>query len=289
MKKQSWFLPCVWLAVSLGGCSDLWGGSTRPDANNCVRNPGVCASGEVCNSETEACETPAMAPPSDDRSLRPTPPASYILPGGVATPTLDYPRDANFVIATEKPATIYYTVDGSPPQPGMGTTLSADSRLNFTPLLPGVVVRWLADYGPAYSLGSERTFVATKNNPSPPDMGVIPDPAVFELSGGPIVRVSPGQQINGSVRFQAWQSTPTGFCPGCIIQYVVSLEGLGPVGCMNTVTGYGPYPGQSASLDVAFNAPMQPGRYRLYSGLTLQFGCDGTVADGPDIGEIFVQ
>ncbi|HNN96132.1 MAG TPA: hypothetical protein PKI03_27850, partial [Pseudomonadota bacterium] len=99
----------------------------------------------------------------------------------------------------------------------------------------------------------------------------------------------PGQHVTGGVRFQAWQSTPMGFCPGCIIQYVVSVEGLGPVGCMNTVSVYGPFPGQSDTATFAFDAPLSPGRYRMYSGLTLQFGCDGTVAGGPDIGEIFVQ
>lgn len=289
MREHSRFLPWLLALISVGGCSDIWGSSTRPDANNCVRNPALCGGDEVCNTDTEACEPAPSADAGSDRSTRPSPPASYILPGGLATLSLDYPRDANYVIATESNATIYYTLDGSAPQPGMGTTLAAASPLLLTPLLAGTTVRWLADYGQVYSLGNERSFIALKTNPSPADMGVIPEPAYFDLNGASVVHVTPGQRLTGSVRFQAWQSTPTGFCPGCIIQYVVSVEGVGPVGCMNTVTGSGSYPGQSNMATFAFDAPLTPGRYRMYSGLTLQFYCDGTVADGPDVGEIFVQ
>jgi len=289
MKTQSQVLPCLLSALCLVGCSELWGSSTRPDSQNCVRSPGVCSADQVCNADTEACEEKVPMDPVDPRSLLPAPPPSFILPGGIATPMLDFPRDANYVIATSASATLFYTLDGTAPQPGMGTTLSGQSPLSLKPLVAGTTVRWLSDYGPSYSLGSERSFSAQKTSSSPPDMGYIPEPAYFDLSAGSVVTVSPGQHVTGSVRFQAWQSTPTGFCPGCIIQYVISVEGLGPVGCMNTVSFYGPFPGQSDLATFAFDAPLTPGRYRMYSGLTLQFGCDGTMAGGPDIGEIFVQ
>lgn len=293
MKETSRLLPWFLALLSVGGCSDLWGSSTRPDSSNCVRNPDVCKSDEVCNVDTEACEPDPGPDPDLDRSLRPAPPDSYILPGGLTTQSLDFPRDANYVIATSAAATIYYTLDGSTPQPQMattmGTTQASPSPLSLFPLIVGTQVRWLADYGQAYSLGGVRSFGALKTNASPPDMGYIPEPARFDLSGGPIVHATPGQRLTGTVRFQAWQSTPSGYCPACIIQYVVSVEGLGPVGCMDTVTFYGSYPGQSDNAMFAFDAPVSPGRYRIYSGLTLQFGCDGSVADGPDIGEIFVQ
>lgn len=289
MREHSRFWPWLLALLGVGGCSDIWGSSTRPDGKNCVRNPALCGGDEVCNTDTEACEPAPAVDAGNDRSTRPAPPASYILPGGLTRLSLDYPRDANYVIATESDATIYYTLDGSAPQPGMGTTLAAASPLNLTPLLSGTTVRWLADYGQAYSLGNERSFIALKTNPSPPDMGVIPEPAYFDLNGASIVGAAPGQRLTGNVRFQAWHSTPSGYCPGCFVQYVVSVEGVGPVGCMETVTGSGSYPGQSNMATFAFDAPLSPGRYRMYSGLTLQFSCDGTVADGPDVGEIFVQ
>lgn len=289
MREHSRFWPWLLALLGVGGCSDIWGSSTRPDGKNCVRNPALCGGDEVCNTDTEACEPAPAVDAGNDRSTRPAPPASYILPGGLTRLSLDYPRDANYVIATESDATIYYTLDGSAPQPGMGTTLAAASPLNLTPLLAGTTVRWLADYGQAYSLGNERSFIALKTNPSPPDMGVIPEPAYFDLNGASIVGAAPGQRLTGNVHFQAWHSTPSGYCPGCFVQYVVSVEGVGPVGCMETVTGSGSYPGQSNMATFAFDAPLSPGRYRMYSGLTLQFSCDGTVADGPDVGEIFVQ
>ena len=51
-------------------------------------------------------------------------------------------RDANYVIATSASATIFYTLDGTAPQPGMGTTLSGQSPLSLKPLVAGTTVRW---------------------------------------------------------------------------------------------------------------------------------------------------
>ena len=104
-----------------------------------------------------------------------------------------------------------------------------------------------------------------------------------------MVTVAPGTPLTGRLPFQAWQSTAQGFCPGCIIQFVVAVETIGAVGCLNTVSFYGPYPGQPDTVSFAFNAPMAPGKYRLYCGLTLSFSCDGTTSNGPDVGMVIVQ
>jgi len=275
------------LLCSLTGCSELWGGSTRPEHANCVRNPDACQPQEFCNAITEACELrPSMMLP--DRSTFPAPPASFILPGGLST-SLDFPRDAVYYIATEGPATVYYTLDGSPPVPGMGTTQAAQSPLSLGALAAGTQVRWTTDAGPDLSLEPQRSFLTVTSNPTPRDMGSIPESALFDQPGGPVFVAAPGQALSGSVRFQAWQSTLDGFCPGCVIQYVVAVESVGAVGCVNTVTGFGSYPGLSSSVPFMLNAPLTPGRYRMHAGLTLQFLCDGTVPSGIDVGEIIVK
>lgn len=273
--------------TALTACSELWGGSTSPDQANCVRNADACRPEEFCNAITEACElrTAMMAP---DRSTFPVPPPSFILPGGLAS-SLDFPRSALYHIATEGPATIHYTLDGSAPIPGKGSTLAGQSPLSLGMLPAGTQVRWTTDVGPSFALEPERSFLAASSNSAPIDLGAIPEPALFNQPGGPVFVAAPGQALSGSVRFQAWQSTLNGFCPGCFLQFVVAVESLGAVGCVETVSGYGSYPGQSASVPFLFNAPMTPGRYRMHTGLTLQFFCDGTVVNGIDVAEIIVK
>lgn len=145
----------------------------------------------------------------------------------------------------------------------------------------------LLEYG--YALDSGHEFLTQNTNPSPPDLApfqsmrsLISTEVLWSLYG-------PGAALTGTLRFQAWQSTATGYCPGCIIQFVVSVKDVGAVGCLNTVTGYGSYPGQSAAVPFSFSAPMTPGTYPVYSGLTLQFSCDGTVATGTEVGLVIVS
>ncbi len=291
MRHAHWLGFCLLTTVS---CSSIWGGSTKPDSANCVRNPDACGIGQVCNLDTEACEDQleTSAPPPDlstnDLATGATPPTSFIFPGALLS-TLDFPRDAVFSIEAQAAATIYYTLDGSTPSPGNGTTLSAPSPARLGIISPGTEIRWFADYGVGYAWEGVHSFVLKSTNSNPGDLGYIPEAATFDLSGSSVVVASPGQQLTGSVKYQAWRSAPTGYCPGCIIQYVVSVESVGAVGCNNTVTGAGQYPGQSSVVNFSFAAPATPGRYRLYSGLILQFTCDGTIAEGPDLGEIIVR
>lgn len=280
--------------LAMGGCQSLWGGSTKPEPANCVRNPDACGAGQICNPVTEACEDQVDAsyqPPdlsTPDMAVGATPPTSFVFPGGLLA-TVDFPRASTFSLEAQASATIYYTLNSSNPIPGTSYTKSAASPFKLGTIFAGTEIRWFADYGAGYAWEPVHSFVVKSTNTNPADLGYIPEPAVFDLSGSSVVIANAGQQITGSVRYQAWQSTATGYCPGCVIQYVVSAESIGAVGCNNTVTGSGPYPGLSSVVNFSFTAPPNPGRYRLYSGLTLQFFCDGSVADGPDIGEIIVR
>ena len=246
---------CLFAVFSLSSCSQLWSGSFSPNHDNCVANPSACENGQICNTVTEACEdestsTIDLSTPVDTADMSVpllTPPTSFIFPGLSAT-KLDFPRDAKYSIEAQGSAVIYYTLDGSEPNPGMTTTMSGQSPLSLGAVPANSRIRWSADYGSGY-----------------------------------------GTALTGTLRFQAWQSTATGYCPGCIIQFVVSVKDVGAVGCLNTVTGYGSYPGQSAAVPFSFSAPTTPGTYPVYSGLTLQFSCDGTVATGTEVGLVIVK
>lgn len=286
--NHTWLL--LLCCVELTGCTALWSGTAQPEPTNCVSNPAACGANEVCNTRTEVCEAVV---PNDlgTMDLTPllTPPTSFVFPGGLSS-TLDFPRSAQYSLeASHGPATIFYTLDGTTPVPGAAGTKSGPSPVNLGLVAAGTQIRWSADYGAAYSLEQSHLFTATTTNPSPIDFGAIPEPAVFDQSGSSVVTVTPGAPLTGQLRFQAWQSTATGYCPGCIIQFVVSAETVGAVGCLNTVSGYGAFPGQSATVTFAFNAPTVAGVYKLYSGLSLQFGCDGTSPGGPEVGEIIVK
>jgi hypothetical protein len=270
----------------LAGCAQIWGWSAKNDQENCVIHPDACGAGQVCNALTEACEGDLLE--QGDMTSLLEPPTSFICPGGLATDQ-SFPRDALYSLEAQGTSIIHYTLDGSNPSPGQSGTISSASPASLGVVAGGTTIHWVADYGASYSLEPSHTFTVTTTSTPPVDFGFIPDPAKFDLNGGSIAIVAPGTHLTGTIQFQAWRSTPAGYCPGCVIQYVAAVEGVGAVGCLNTVTSYGSYPGQSAVLSFAFDAPLQPGRYRVFSGLTLQFSCDGSVGGGPDVGEVIVQ
>jgi len=171
----------------------------------------------------------------------------------------------------------------------MSNTFTGKSPVSLGLVPANSQIKWSADYGAGYSLDSGHVFSALNTNSAPQDLGYIPEPAVFDLTGGSVVTVTPGTSLTGTVRFQAWRSSATGYCPGCIVQFVVTADTVGAAGCLDTVTGYGSYPGQSATVNFAFSAPTTPGRYPLYTGLTLQFFCDGSTSNGIEVGEVIVK
>ena len=119
-------------------------------------------------------------------------------------------------------------------------------------------------------------------------MGYIPEPAYFDLSAG---FCRHGVARSARHRQRALPSLARHRRDSSRLHHPVRnlRRGPGPVGCNEHRQLLWSLPGQSDMATFAFDAPLTPGRYRVYSGLTLQFGCDGTMAGGPDIGEIFVQ
>lgn len=275
----------------IAGCTQLWGGRTKSDPENCVVSPQICSETQRCNKTTETCEA---LPPAVMPDLMPLPagPGSFIFPGGMGSTAmmLTWPRDAKYALGALDPATkIYFTTDGSVPVQGQsGTTSAVTAALNS--IVPGgTTIRWFADYGAAFAPESVHDFSTITDTTYPETFGYIPDPLKFQGSNKPVDVTYPGAQVNATVDVQAWRSTAVGYCPACFLQYVVAVRGVGPVACMPNIELLANYPGTTNTVTINFTAPAQRGIYKIYSGITLQYDCDGTVAEGPDIGVLVVQ
>ena len=130
----------LWLAaLPLLGCGDLWGYYSEGNPQNCVRIPNTCRSDQFCNRQTQQCQDYILTTyPREDVLAPPTAPPSFLSPGGSAS-GLTNPRDIAYSIGTPveilpnmtPQATIYYTLDGTTPASGGGSTLSGASPLSL--------------------------------------------------------------------------------------------------------------------------------------------------------------
>lgn len=279
------------LAGSLGfGCGNLWDYYSAADPNNCLRNTMVCGSGSHCNTKTQACEPDRAPYVPEDIFPSPTAPPSFISPGGQVQ-GLAAPRDVSYVLAAPVAATIYYTLDGTVPMAGQGSTQSGQSPLALGALPNATALSWYADYGSPYNPESVHTFTATTNDNMPPvDYGAISENVYFASSKGPVALVQRGEVVGLRVGVQAWASTSTGTCANCTLQYVISVAGVGPVTCIDSIQKAGTYPGSTYITAFYFYAPMTTGRFPVTASITNRPICDGTTGtNGIEIGELFVH
>jgi hypothetical protein len=235
---------------------------------------------------TQACESYSIVFPP------PTPPTSFLSPGGLggSVSDLTFPRDVRYVIAAPVPATIYYTLDGTTPMENQMGTMSAPSPVALGLVPGGTTISWFADYGSMYTMEAVHTFTAATNATSPTAAGCIAEEVNFAPNNGPGIVVGRGGPLALTLNFQAWEDAAGGSCPGCPTQFVVSVQSVGAIGCVDGIQGYGAYPGEESVLEIpVFYAPPQPGRFPLVAGITHAQSCDGTTATGPEIGEIFAE
>lgn len=216
--------------------------------------------------------------------------SSYISPAGFAASKTAF-SDIDYTISTQIPATIHYTTDGTSPSPGVGTTTSAPSPVTLATVpgaTPGTVIRWFADYGG--SSGAEPFLHSFTVNTVAPgnDLGVLVNLVKFTGVDGPVIRVAPGATVTGSVRAQYWRSNASGYCPGCLVQWVLGVDGVGQVACVASVSTV--YPGQTSTPTFTFTAPAQPGRYVMRTQLQLQTSCQSAgYSGGEDVGVVIVE
>ena len=227
------------------------------------------------------------------------PPPSEITPypSNGENEVVDVPRPVNFSIGGVIPGTIYYTIDGSEPRPGTGTTLSAVNIATVTIGNAGIsTLRWFMDYGPVYGRESEIQQRLIRVSAS----AYVAPGALFESmrinNGGPTALVAPGTPMTITVQHTSWHQGPGFFCPGCAIIQFQSFDNS--VASSAQFTGGSceqdnvpPWPGQQQRpRQFTFTAPMQRGRYAIRWGTSLDFqmACPRYVGGAP-IGYFYVR
>lgn len=278
----------LWLGLGLGlglsGCAELWGQSSTPNPDNCVRSG--CADGLVCDPERQICVPfdPAYdfsAPTGPDLASPTSAPVSLLFPEYPNLDPIPIPLALAFQVATWEPSTMHYTLGGSEPFPGTAGTTSGPSPLK-TRNFGGGTLSWRSESstGGVFEAVRRRQVTMTA---SPQDLGMLAYDLRFTGSGGPLLQVSSGARVQGLLAWRAWRSTTTGYCPGCILQMVMSVEAVGiPTGgCAENIQNLGEFPGGTGELSFDFVAPEAAGEYNVRAGLTLQFFCDGTQPQTP--------
>ena len=215
--------------------------------------------------------------------------ASFISPG-VDEVSMTWPRNITYVLDAPGAATIFYTLDGTVPGVS-GTTITAAAPVTLAPFAGPTRLRWIAQFAG----GGTETIVHQVDHAllmgQVRDLGQISER--LDLNGqGPVAVVAPGALVNATIDLEYWQSDgETGFCPGCIIQSNLAVDGVGRITCLD-VNGSGVYPGASPTVPFSFAAPTIPGRYYVRSGLSLEFSCDPPSpahTDGRLVGVLYVR
>lgn len=219
-------------------------------------------------------------------------PTSFLSPSNGAA-GLTWPTEVVYTFDAPRPATIYYTLDGTMPEPGMPGTFSAKNPMVFDRPFGEGTISWFADYGPAFLPEGVRSILTrVDTTKARTNLGSITSRVAFESGGGPVTSVDPGTAVRGTLIYQAWRSGTGGSCPNCQLQYVIFLEkgAVSTVSCVDLVNSYGVYPGKIQALNFSFTAPVGPGQYTLRAGLTLQGSCNGVVpVTYSDIGLVIVK
>jgi hypothetical protein len=255
--------------IRANGCETF----VRGDVNNCGVCGKRCVTGELC---------------SQSNCVGATSLTSFIFPGGIPNnPTR--PRATQYTIATAPGATVFYTLNGSEPVPNAAGTTSGPSPLTLAAVDGTTEIRWFAQFPGGYR-ELVRSTVHNTNATATVNLGLISERTRLN-GGGPIAVVARGGAVNGSVDYTVWSSSPSGYCPNCILQYVMIVDGVGggPSGCAD-IGIPGAFPGVSGALSFSFTAPAQPGSYFIRATLTQQFSCDGSRPGGGEpLGMVVVQ
>ncbi len=208
---------------------------------------------------------------------------SWIFPGGGES-RFGSVRPVDFTIVAERPATIFYTLDGTEPTPGRSGTMQAPSPVALPARTAGLIT-WFARFadGSREETRSQDFRVDAAGQAS---WGIISENLVFTKSGSAVVIAAPGEVLQGTFRENLWRSSSSGFCPSCITQFTSGVDGVGQTSC-NFVSAS--YPGLTVNRAITVTAPAQPGLYFVRFGLNFQFTCQAAGAGGPAMGLVIVR
>jgi hypothetical protein len=184
------------------------------------------------------------------------------------------PRDVVYTFDQLIPGvTIHYTVDGTDPVPGMGSTTTTTDLFQVGPLADASEVRWVVEVdGRLSEVQSLRAVVEPTNQ-----RGAIIEN--LQIDGqGPVATVEPGATVNITANIQYWKQNSQGFCPGCVVQTNVSMAEVGRIRCFEDPLTRG-YPGLTDTINSTITAPSEPGDYPMAVTNPLTFGC-GDISTG---------
>ena len=240
-----------------------------PDAG-CVPSCVTCGASNGCGGKcaTGACPTGGTCVAGVCKSTA-TPTRSYLSPGNYAFGS-GWARAITWTIGSEAPATIRYTLDGSTPGP---TSPSKPSPADLFLPTSGTTLKWYADNGAKEP--TVHSFVAAIDAAGQGKYGFLLE-RIDLSSRGPVVVVSPGAAVSGTVKYATWVSSG---CPLCGLQLVYGV-GTTSAGCVYHGSP-GTWPGASGTGVLNVKAPAAPGTYALNMSYTLQLSCADGMATNP--------
>lgn len=204
---------------------------------------------------------------------------SFITPDAGHT-TGAHPRSVTYQIDTPIAATIFYTTDGTVPGVS-GTTQSGPAPISVL-LADGMTVRWYPDFGGG-ATEPEQSY--THSTTTSQDFGIVVE-GLDMNGGGPVITVAPGAAITGTFDVQIWKSSPTGYCPGCALVFMLTADNA----VANCIGGTGSaYPGTTyTARTLSFTAPTTPGIYPISGHWHLESVCRAAPA-GIVAGVLYVE
>jgi hypothetical protein len=185
--------------------------------------------------------------------------------------TREHPRDLAYRVDTLVDGiTMHYTLDGSVPVPGMGTTMSTAEFVDSGVLATETQLRVVFEADGALS-GPVNLRHRTVSNLQVD----VNSPDNFSLDGGGIIAtVEPEAEVNVTFDLLIWK-----LLAETSAQAVYFVDDVGLIHCESLAATQ---PGVEKSLDLTFAAPSAPGTYFLRGGITYEADCSA-VSEPPAV------
>lgn len=227
-----------------------------------------CGASSTCTGDSAGarCNSDELCSAGSCRS-------QFIVPNGEGV-AWSPPEDSvpyTLSMPSTQPVEISYTTDGTRPGPSSSTrTVVGDATVVLT---DGMTLRWVVRT-PTLTLPEQR-YTHHRDPSAATRPGFVPTGARFVVSGSPSFATPPGGLVRFTAPARAWGAS------SAPIQYVISIDGVGTVGCEEATPTPHPGAGVGAST-VSIAAPMAPGLYAVRAQLTSEAaGCRTPLSSHP--------